>query len=191
MISTTQSLASRKASQAHQPDDDRKQRFELGEDERDSGTGKLHQLVADKPVVICLEEIEDFRGALDFATELAGGTNRVQVVHVLPEPELREFKHLAAANDYLRQEDTAKQRIGEIVKDTDFVDTQIIVKTGHAVTTIKQVCDDVGCRLIVIPSRKRRGVKSILKSMLSRSLAARVIGRVPIHVLVYRESVQD
>ena len=127
------------------------------------------------------ESAPERREALTEALTLVDSPSHVHAIHVLAD--------LATEADFVREamsledrENRAKAMLIERLSAADAEDVTPIVRQGSAGEVITEVARDLGCDLIVMPTRGRKGVSRLLLG----SVAERVLRLAHCPVLVIR-----
>lgn len=119
--------------------------------------------------------------ALRLATQVFGAAE-VHALHVLPVPTTMMPGGLARVDTPVRvqhSKDTLKRRIAEHHIEAP---SHVVVRLGGAASEICDYAEEVGCDLVIMPSRERSGVRRVLLG----SVTEYVIRHSPCPVLILR-----
>jgi len=121
--------------------------------------------------------------AVEVAIDIAGGSQNVHVVHVLPPIDsLDTDMTWNPAEDEVRTQ-KAKEALASMFRGPQFADMKVDVLIGDPGHEVTQLAAKISADLIVIPSHGRTGIKRLLIG----SVAERVVRLSHCPVLVLRK----
>ena len=141
-----------------------------------------------KPILVPTDYSEASLQAIHAARSIAENDSDVTVVHVAVDFDLT-LHPLTWTGGPLPNytEERLLLILRQWCKDQDLGDVNLVVRKGDPGTEICEVAEEMGCRLIVVPSHGRHGVSRLLFG----SVAERIIRHCHCSVLVLRRMKED
>lgn len=140
-----------------------------------------------KKIVVPVDFSGESNDAIDVATEMAGKTEAVHLVHVLfPLDSVSPGVVWGDVTDESREEQIRKS-IDKIIEEKNIPGVNVAVRFGNPGLEIAEYAEENEADLIVIPSHGFHGVKRFVLG----SVAERVIRHANCSVLVLRRSDAD
>ena len=141
-----------------------------------------------KPVIVPTDFSQASLHAVQVARSIADSDSNVTVVYVTHDYDLIVPTH-TWGSDALpdNREEPQMERLRQWANDNEFGSINLQVRTGDPGTEVCKLAEELGCRLIVVPSHGRHGVKRILLG----SVTERVVRHCSCSVLVLRHAPED
>lgn len=136
-----------------------------------------------KPILVPTDFSVSSLQAVHIANTIAENDADITVVHVGHDYDLIAPAHIWGADIPVdNQLEHQQDRLEAWAKDNDLGDVKLLVRTGDPGTEVCRVAEEMGCKLIVVPSHGRHGLERILLG----SVAERIIRYCDCSVLVLR-----